>query len=129
MPPPQYRTFVFWIAIVYAAVLALVLYPAFHEGFGARLSVWNCIPPTLGLIVVISALGQTKRRFIASAAFAIMTAIVTTFFVAVWFFTPLDSDGHSFTTALVFVFAPLWSTGIATIASAIAWFAVRATST
>jgi hypothetical protein len=119
------RTHLLWIAITYGIVLALVLYPAFHEGFGSRLSLWNCIPPTLALIVLIGALGKTRRRFVPSAAFAIVTAAVTTFFVSAWFFTPLDLDPHSSTTALVFVFAPLWSMGIALVVSVATWIAVR----
>jgi len=121
----RYRLQFTWIAIVYIAVIALVFYPALHEGFGVRLSLWNCIPPTLGLIFIITAFGKSKRRIVASATFALLTALMATFFFAVWFFTPLDTDPHSFTTALVFVFAPVLSLALATIGSGVAWFAVR----
>jgi hypothetical protein len=39
----HHRKFV-WIAIVYLAVITIVLYPALHEGLSTRLFLWNCIP-------------------------------------------------------------------------------------
>jgi hypothetical protein len=116
-----------WIAIVYIAVIAIVFYPALHEGFDAKVILWNCIPPSLGLILITTALGKSKPRMIVSAVFALLTAAVTTFFFAAWFFTPLDTDPHSSTTTLVFVFAPVLSLALATIVSGLAWFAVRIT--
>lgn len=114
-----------WIAIFYIAVIALVFYPALHEGFGVRVILWNCIPPTLGLIVIISALGKSRRRVIVSATFALLAAAITMFFVGAWLFTSLDTDPHSSMTAIVFVFAPLWSLIVATIGSGLACLAVR----
>jgi hypothetical protein len=114
-----------WIALAYAVVIALVLYPALHESLGLRLTLWNCIPPTLGLIVIVSALGKSRRRLIVSAIFALLAAGVTMFFAGGWVLTPLDTDPHSSTTAIVFVFAPVWSFLIAIIGSGLAWFALR----
>jgi hypothetical protein len=114
-----------WIAIFYIAVIALVFYQALHEGFGVRVILWNCIPPTLGLIVIISALGKSRRRVIVSATFALLAAAVTMFFVGAWLFTSLDTDPHSSMTAIVFVFAPLWSLSVAAIGSGLACLAVR----
>jgi hypothetical protein len=116
-----------WIAIVYFAVIALASYPALHEGFGAKVLLWNCIPPTLGLILITTALGKSKRRVITSAVFAVLAAAVATFFFVAWFFTPLDTDPHSSTTTLIFVFAPALSLVLATVASGLTWFAVRIT--
>jgi hypothetical protein len=45
-----------WVTLAYAAVIGLVLYPGFHEGFGAKLMLWNCIPPTIAFIVTVTAL-------------------------------------------------------------------------
>jgi hypothetical protein len=119
------RSHVGWIAFAYAAVIALVLYPTLHESLGPKLTLWNCIPPTLGLIVIISALGKSRRRVIVSATFALLAAALTMFFAGAWVFTPLDTDPHSLTTTLVFVFAPVLSLALATIVSGLAWFAVR----
>jgi hypothetical protein len=123
----RYRLQFAWIAIVYIAVMALVFYPALHEGFGAKVILWNCIPPTLGLILITTALGKSKPRMIVSAVFALLTAAGATFFFAAWFFTRLDTDPHSLTTTLVFVFGPALSLALATIVSGLAWFAVRVT--
>jgi hypothetical protein len=109
------------IAIIYITVIAFVFYPALHEDFGAKVIVWNCIPPTLGLIVITSALGKSKPRMIVSTVFALFTAGVAAFLFASWFFTPLDTDPHSSTTGWVFVFAPVLSLALATIASGLAW--------
>jgi hypothetical protein len=121
---PAHRRLI-WLAVAYVAVIALVLYPAFHEGFGFKLALWDCIPPTLGLILLASANNEAAHRFTISAVFAIISALIMLFFVIAWFFTPLDTDPHSTTTALVFVFAPLWSIGIAIVAAGITWLVTR----
>jgi hypothetical protein len=115
-----------WIAIAYIVVIALVFYPALHEGLGAKLLLWNCIPPTLGLLVIATAFDKSRPRLVVSITFALLTASVTTFFSVAWFLTPLDLDPHSATTKLVFVFAPIFSLGLAIIASGVAWFITRA---
>ncbi|MGC2352514.1 MAG: hypothetical protein WA496_03865 [Candidatus Udaeobacter sp.] len=127
MAASRYRLHLAWVGIVYITVVATVLYPALHEGFDARITLWNCLPPTLGLIVISTALGKSSRRIVVSAVFALLTAAVTTFFSAAWFFTPLDLDPHSATTKLVFIFAPLFSLGLAIIASGVAWIVARST--
>lgn len=120
----HHRIFV-WIGIFYAAVIAVVLYPALHEQLGTKLLLWNCIPPTIGLIVITTAFDKSRPRLVVSITFALLTASVTTFFSMAWFLTPLDLDPHSATTKLVFVFAPIFSLGLAIIASGIAWFITR----
>ena len=120
----HHRIFV-WIGIFYAAVIAVVLYPALHEQLGAKLLLWNCIPPTIGLIVITTAFDKSRPRLVVSITFALLTASVTTFFSMAWFLTPLDLDPHFATTKLVFVFAPIFSLGLAIIASGIAWFITR----
>lgn len=121
----HHRIFV-WIGIFYAAVIAVVLHPALHEQLGTKLLLWNCIPPTIGLIVITTAFDKSRPRLVVSATFALAAATVAIFFSAAWFFTPLDLDPHSATTKLVFVFAPIFSLGLAIIASGIAWFITRA---
>jgi len=115
-----------WIAIAYIVVIALVFYPALHEGLGAKLLLWNCIPPTLGLLAIATALDKSRPRVIVSATFALAAATIAIFFSAAWFFTPLDLDPHSATSKLVFVFAPVFSLVLAIIASGVAWFITRA---
>ena len=117
-----------WLAAAYVAVVALILYPAFHESFGFKLALWDCIPPTSGLILLASANDEPTRRFTVYAVFAIISALIMMFFVVTWFFSPLDTDPHSTTTALVFVFAPLWSVGIAIVAASITWLLTRPTA-
>jgi hypothetical protein len=123
----RYRLCLAWVGIVYIAIMATVLYPALHEGSDARITLWNCLPPTLGLIVISTALGKSSRRIVVSTVFALLTAAVATFFSAAWFFTPLDLDPHSATTKLVFIFAPVFSLGFAIIASGVAWIIAPST--
>ena len=115
------------MALIYAAVIVLVLYPALHEELGFKLLLWNCIPPTLGLLVIATAFDKSRLRMLVSVTFALFTAAITTFFSVAWVFTPLDLDPHSATTKLVFVFAPVFSLSVAAIASGIAWFVARVT--
>jgi hypothetical protein len=118
----------FWIAIAYITVIASALYPALHEGFGIRIFLWNCVPPTIGLILVLTAMGGSKSRLVISTSFAVLVAIGEIFFFAAWFFTPLDTDPHSATTKFVFVFGPVVSFGLALIASAIGWLVAKTRS-
>jgi hypothetical protein len=124
---PRYRQQFVWLAVVYAAVIGLVLYPGLHEGFAGTVIFWNCVPPTLGFVLIMMALGKSRRRVIVSAVFGLIAAVVALFFFAAWFFTPLDTDPHSSSTTLVFVYAPVFSAALATIGSAVAWFAIRVT--
>ena len=71
---PAHRRLI-WLAPAYVAVVALILYPAFHEGFGFKLALWDCIPPTLGLILLASANYEPTRRFTVYAVFAIISAL------------------------------------------------------
>ena len=118
-----------WLLVAYGTVVALILYPAFHERFGFKLALWDCIPPTLGLIFLATAFEKTTRHFVTSAIFADFSTLVMVFFALAWFFTPLDTDPHSTTTALVFVFAPLWSIGIGIVAAGITWLVTRLATT
>jgi hypothetical protein len=122
----DYHRFV-WITIAYAAVIATVLYPAIHEELSARLLLWNCIPPTVGLLVIVTAFVKSRRRMIVSGTFSLLTTAVALFFSLAWLVTPLDLDPHSATTKLVFVFAPVFPLGLAAIASGIAWIVARPT--
>lgn len=107
--------------------IALVLYPAVHEELGLKLLLWNCLPPILGLLAIATAFDKSKPRMVFAITFALLTAVVTTFSCAAWFFTPLDLDPHSGTTTLVFIFAPVFSVGLATIGSGVAWIIARTT--
>ena len=125
MLDPRYRQEFVWLAVVYAAVIGLALYPGLHEGFAGIVIFWNCVPPTLGFVLIITALGKSKRRAIVSAVFGLITAVVALFFFAAWFFTPLDTDPHSATTTLVFVYAPVLSAALATAGSVVALVLMR----
>ncbi|GEM_PF-6683825 len=109
------------VGLAYALVIALLMYLSIREGLGVRLAIWNCVPATLGVIAINSAIKKSRRALMASIAFGGAAAAVSLFFVGAWFFTQLDIDRHSSMTAVVFVFVPLWSIGIGTIACAIIW--------
>jgi hypothetical protein len=120
MPRLRKRQRLVWMAIAYVVVTVLVLCPAFHEELGARLFLWNCIPATLGLLVLATTFGKSRPRVVASVTFALLTAGITKFFSVAWFFTPLDLDPHSAITKLFFIFAPMFSLSLATTAAAFA---------
>jgi hypothetical protein len=117
-----------WIALAYATVIALVLYPALHETLGLTITLWNCVPPTLGLIVIVSALGKSRRRLMVAATFAVLATASTAFFAGAWALTPLDTNPHSSMTVIVFIFSPIWSLLVATLGSGLTWFATRTPS-
>ena len=116
---------IIWLTAAYLIVLGLVLYPGLHERFAAPIMLWNSIPPTIALILVINALGKSARRMIVCAVFGFISVGVSLFFVAAWCFTPLDTDPHSALTILVFIYAPALSLASGTIVAAVAWFSSR----
>jgi hypothetical protein len=119
----RHRQILCWIGLAYFGVMAIVLYPAFHEGFGVRIAVWNSIPPTLGLLFVMTSLGKSRYRIVISTIFASITGATAIFFFGAWFFNPLDTEPHSFTTKLVFIYAPVFSFTIAGLGAFIGWLA------
>ena len=125
MTVSRFRPQVVWSAFGYATVIALVVYATYHEGLGLKLILWNCIPPTLGLLVVTSASGKSKHRILISTIFGLLATAVTAFFFGAWFVTPLDTDPHSSTTAIAFVFGPVWALSIALVGSGLAWLMAR----
>jgi hypothetical protein len=125
----NYAQQITWLAIAYAVVIPLVLYPGFHEGFAFRLMSWNALPPTVALVLIITALGKSTRRVIASALFGVISVVVSLYFALIWFLTPLDTDPHSSTTILVFIYVPLFSLLGATVVAVVAWFAIPVRST
>jgi hypothetical protein len=108
------------IAVLYIGPVIAAVWPALHEGFGARVLLWNCVPSTLGLIAVILTSGESPRRRTAAAVFAATAALTSIYFFAAWLLTPLDLDPHSPTTVPVFIFAPVISLGLAILAYAFA---------
>jgi hypothetical protein len=119
------RQEIIWLTIAYVLVIGVALYPGLHERFARTVVFWNCVPPTVGFALIITALQKSKRRVIASAVFALVTAAVAIFFFGAWFFTSLDTDPHSASTTLVFVCAPLLSLILATVVSGLSWLATR----
>jgi hypothetical protein len=125
MPTARHRQLFVWVALVYAIVIVLALYPGLHERFAGTVILWNCVPPTIGFVLMINALRKSTLPFIVSAVFAVLTAAVTIFFFGAWFLTPLDTDPHSSITTLVFVYAPVLSLALSSIGAVIAWLLMR----
>jgi hypothetical protein len=121
----KHRQKVIWLTIAYALVLGSVLYPGFHEGFPGSVMLWNCLPPTFSFILIATALGKSRRRIAGSVGFGLGTAVVALLFFGFWLFTPFDTDPHSSTTTVVFIYAPLLSIALGTIVSGLAWLVSR----
>jgi hypothetical protein len=116
----RFRRSIAAATVLSVAAVISGLWSALYEGFGVRVLLRNCLPPTLGFGAVVLSSGQSPRRRTAAAAFASMTALTSIFFFAAWFFTLLDLDPHSATKMLVFIFAPLISAGLAILGYVIA---------
>jgi hypothetical protein len=70
MTKPLVHKRLVWLLLLYGALVVLILYPAFHERFGFKFALLDCIPQTLGLIFLATALGKRARHFVTSAIFA-----------------------------------------------------------
>jgi hypothetical protein len=55
----KYRRQIGWLTIIYAGILVSVFYPGLHEGFAASIIFWNCVPPTIGFVLMIAAFGKS----------------------------------------------------------------------
>lgn len=115
------RSNILWAAVIYGLVVAAVLGPAFHEELGLRIILWNCAPPTLGMIALVATSRKSRRWTLVSTIFATITAILAILLFAAWLFTSLDTDPHSLTTKLVFIHAPIVSLTIAALGAAVGW--------
>ncbi len=119
------RQKIIWLSITYALLLGSVLYPGLHEGFAGSVILWNCLPLTVGFILVATALRKSKGRLAGSIGFSLTTAVVALFFFGAWLFSPLDREPHSGTTTLAFIYAPLLSLAFGTMVSGLAWLGSR----
>ncbi len=108
----------------FAAVGALVLYPAFIAGgFGSAL--WNCVPVILAFVVLVSALRQADAPGRASAyGFCIVALGITAWAHLSWLFSQPMGPSAS-TASIVFVFLPLYSIFSSLVISFMVWDVVR----
>ena len=101
------------MVLLYVVTIAGVLWPAVHEELGMRITVWNCIVPTIGLFAVLYASNKNRARQLAATVFAAVTMMTVFALVGAWAVTPLDIDPHSGMTVIVFVYLPIVSMMVA----------------
>ena len=97
------------IVLLYAGSVAAVLWPATHESLGWRIAAWDCIVPTVGFLLVLFGSNNNRPARIAALVLLAVASLTVFAFVGAWAFRPLDTDPHSVTTVLVFVYLPIVS--------------------
>lgn len=99
--------------LLYVSAIAAILWPAIYEPLGWRITAWNCIVPTFGLLAVMFSSGKSSAPRGGAVIFATVAMLTVFAFVGAWAFTPLDNEPHSATTVIVFIYLPIVSLALA----------------
>lgn len=88
-------------------------------------AVWNCIP--LGIAYVAFAMGLQLRGASAVGAitFSVVATVLPALFHLAWLFDWAKTASGSSTSALAFIFLPIWVVVLAVIASGLAYGAAK----
>lgn len=117
----QMRTLL--LSLPFLAAIALVVYA---EGQFSGFMVWNTLPIAVGLGVFLLARRSSKAAMAACAAFAVSATLLVVAFHLAWFFDWGGTASGSSTSALAFVFVPLWAYVLAGAIGLLVWGVVRA---
>ena len=110
------------LALPFVLAIALVVYV---EGSFNGFVVWNALPVLLGFGVLVA--GRRARLPIVAGctAFAVLATLPVVLFHLAWLFDWGGIATSSSTSALAFIFVPLWACVFAGIAGVLAWGVVR----
>jgi hypothetical protein len=114
-------------------LLAMVLVVYVQGGGSVGFALWNALPMLAGLGMLL--VGHRGRRTIpwGRAAFAVVATLFMVWFHLSWLFDWGGAKTGSSTSALAFIFMPLWALVLGAVAGILAWgtrrFACRAGAT
>lgn len=107
------------LATPFLLAMALAVYVQGSDAFG--FAVWNALPMLAGLGMLL--VGRRGRRTMpwGRTAFAVVATLFMVWFHLSWLFDWGGARTSSSTSALAFIFMPLWAFILGAVAGALVW--------
>ena len=106
------------IAILFLLVVSLVIYATgSFDGF----TVWNVLPVALGFGVFLIGLRSQQAMAVGCISFGVSVTAQVVLFHLAWLFDWGGTATSSSTSALAFIFVPIWAIVSASIIGLVAW--------
>ncbi|MEW6364492.1 MAG: hypothetical protein AB1714_07620 [Acidobacteriota bacterium] len=106
------------LAIPFLLAVALVVH---SQGSFSGFTVWNALPVVLGFGVLMLGLRSRRAITVGCIAFAISATLLVALFHLAWLFDWGGTATGSSTSALAFIFVPIWACLFAGIIGVAAW--------
>jgi hypothetical protein len=106
------------LSIPLLLVGALVVYA---EGSFSGFTLWNALPVAIGFAVLWIGLRSRGATAVGCIAFAISVTVMVALFHLAWLFDWGSIATGSSTSALAFIFVPIWVIVLASIIGLVAW--------
>lgn len=110
------------LSLPFLVAIALVGYT---EGHFTGFFIWNALPIAVGLGMLLAARRASRAAVAGCAAFAVSATLLVVAFHLAWFFDWGRTATGSSTSALAFIFVPLWAYVLSGIIGLLAWIASR----
>jgi hypothetical protein len=109
---------IFLLAIPFLLVVGLVVHA---QGSFSGFTVWNCLPVAVGFGALVAGLRTRGALAVACFTFAVSTSVLIALFHLSWLFDSGGTATGSSTSALAFIFVPIWACVFAAIIAGVAW--------
>jgi hypothetical protein len=106
------------IGIPFALVLALIVRA---EGTFNFFTVWNCLPVVLGYVALLGGIQMRGPHSVAVITGAMVATLFSAIFHLAWLFDWGRTATGSSTSALAFIFVPIWAFILAAVMAIVAW--------
>ena len=106
------------LSVPFLLVVALVVYA---EGSFSAFTIWNALPVAIGYGVLWIGLRSRGATAAGCIAFAVTVTVLIALFHLAWLFDWGSIATSSSTSALAFLFVPIWAIVFATIIGLVAW--------
>jgi len=111
--------------LIYSSFLFIVALIIHAQGRFTGFAVWNCVPVAAALGALNAGLRSRGPAAAGMITFSVVAALFPALFHLAWMFDWGGTATGSSTSALAFIFVPLWAIGFAAVAAAIAWAIAR----
>lgn len=109
------------IVLLVSPFLAAIAFIAYVEGWFNPFAAWNALPVAIGCGVLVSALHSRLAYVVGCAVFAVVATLLVVLFHLAWLFDWGGTATSSSTSALAFIFVPLWAYIVAGATGTLAW--------
>lgn len=116
-------------ALLSIPFLVAIVLVAYTEGQFSGFMIWNALPIAVGLGMLLAARRASRAVVAGCVAFAVSATLLVVAFHLAWFFDWGRTATGSSTSALAFIFVPLWAYVLSGIIGLLAWIIGRVART